>query len=38
MVVADLDADEVARVQREHPMAADRLDSLGPRTRVELAG
>ena len=38
VVVADLDADEVARVQREHPMAADRRDSLGPRTRVELAG
>ena len=33
VVVADLDADEVARVQREHPMAADRRDSLGPRTR-----
>jgi predicted amidohydrolase len=38
VVVADLDADEVARVQREHPMAADRRDSLGPRTRVVLAG
>ena len=36
VVVADLDADEVARVQREHPMAAERLDSLGPRTRVVL--
>ncbi|QWZ06891.1 carbon-nitrogen hydrolase family protein [Nocardioides panacis] len=38
VVVADLDADEVARVQREHPMATDRRDSLGPRTRVVLAG
>ena len=36
VAVADLDAEEVARVQREHPMAAERLDSLGVRTRVVL--
>ena len=34
--VADLDLEVVRRTQRDHPMAADRLDSLGPRTRVVL--
>jgi 5-aminopentanamidase len=35
-VVADLDLDVVRRTQRDHPMAMDRLDSLGSRKRVVL--
>jgi 5-aminopentanamidase len=34
--VADLDLEVVRRTQREHPMAHDRLDSLGSRNRVVL--
>jgi predicted amidohydrolase len=34
--VADLDLEVVRRTQREHPMARDRLDSLGTRNRVVL--
>jgi predicted amidohydrolase len=34
--VADLDLEVVARTQREHPMASDRLDTLGTRNRVVL--
>ncbi len=37
VVVADLEAGEVARVQREHPMLRDRRD-LGERTRWVLPG
>ena len=36
VVTHDLDLDVVRRTQRDHPMARDRLDSLGPRTRVVL--
>jgi 5-aminopentanamidase len=34
--VADLDPEVVRRTQRDHPMASDRLDSLGDRKRVIL--
>ena len=36
LVWHDLDLDVVLRTQRDHPMARDRLDSLGTRTRVVL--
>ena len=36
LVWHDLDLDVVRRTQRDHPMARDRLDSLGTRTRVVL--
>jgi predicted amidohydrolase len=36
LVVADLDAAEVRRVQQRHPMGAERLPSQGPRSRVVL--
>jgi predicted amidohydrolase len=36
LVVVDLDDTEVRRVQREHPMGAERLPSQGPRTRQVL--
>jgi 5-aminopentanamidase len=36
LVLADLDPAEVRRVQDRHPIAADRLASLGGRRRVEL--
>jgi 5-aminopentanamidase len=35
--VADLDLEVVRRTQRDHPMATDRLDSLGSRKRVVLS-
>jgi hypothetical protein len=35
-VTHDLDLDVVRRTQQDHPMARDRLDSLGTRTRVVL--
>jgi predicted amidohydrolase len=38
VVVADLDPAEVTRVQELNPIARDRLDSLGTRLRVQLAG
>jgi predicted amidohydrolase len=37
VVVADLDADEVLRAQAANPVEDDRLDALGPRTRVLLS-
>ncbi len=37
VVVADLDPDEVRRVQAVNPIAEDRLDSQGTRTRVVLS-
>jgi predicted amidohydrolase len=36
LVWHDLDRDVVQRTQQDHPMARDRLDSLGTRTRVVL--
>ena len=36
VVTHDLDLDVVRRTQQDHPMARDRLDSLGSRTRVVL--
>jgi predicted amidohydrolase len=36
VVMHDLDLDVVHRTQQDHPMARDRLDSLGSRTRVVL--
>ena len=36
IVTHDLDLDVVRRTQRDHPMARDRLDSLGTRTRLVL--
>jgi predicted amidohydrolase len=36
LVVADLDLEVVRRTRREHPLAQDRLDSLGVRERVEI--
>jgi predicted amidohydrolase len=36
LVWHDLDLDVVRQTQRDHPMARDRLDSLGTRTRVVL--
>jgi predicted amidohydrolase len=36
IVTHDLDLDVVRRTQRDHPMARDRLDSLGSRTRLVL--
>jgi predicted amidohydrolase len=36
LAVHDLDLDVVRRTQQDHPMARDRLDSLGTRTRVVL--
>jgi predicted amidohydrolase len=37
VVVADLDAAEVRRAQAANPVEDDRLDGLGPRTRVVLS-
>jgi predicted amidohydrolase len=37
VVVADLDAAEVRRAQAANPVEDDRLDALGPRTRVVLS-
>jgi predicted amidohydrolase len=37
LLVVDLDPDEVRRVQRRHPMGAERLVSQGPRTRLVLS-
>jgi 5-aminopentanamidase len=36
LVVADLDLEMVQRTRRDHPMALDRLASLGGRQRVEI--
>ena len=36
LAVHDLDLDVVHRTQQDHPMARDRLDSLGTRTRMVL--